>query len=181
MGKLRMPSWLKKSKNDKKSQVSPQQHNPTTPQNDSEDTVPLPQSTDNSASQTTSPVECLEPQDLWGIAFGKLDEGQQAILSEIKSKLNSPDEQDNTKTEVAVDEVVRLTKDRYKKFQVKADGKLHQSSKKILNAALSFKEIIGAAAGLDPTQHAASVWAIVSIGLKVRTVYREQLDDESNG
>ncbi|KAL3495822.1 hypothetical protein BJX62DRAFT_233086 [Aspergillus germanicus] len=37
----------------------------------------------------------------------------------------------------------------------------------VINAALLFKDIIGSVAASDPTHHAASAWAIVSLGLTI--------------
>lgn len=168
MGKPRWLKWPKRSRKSKESHVSPHQDAPAAPLTVSDPNISISPPARDCTTQINSPVKSFEPQDLWGIAFGKLDGEQQAILSEIKPTLNSPDRQGRTKTELALDEVIQKTKERYEKFQEKADRKFHKSSSKILNAAISFKELIGAAAGLDPTQHAASVWAIVSLGLTVR-------------
>lgn len=67
-----------------------------------------------------------------------------------------------------LDEIIKVTEQKYEACQQKSDGTFRKSSRKIIDAVLSYKEIIGAAAGLDPTQHAASAWAVVSLVLKVR-------------
>ena len=166
MGKSRMRSLFKKLRKDEESQSPPPQRDPATPPSNSVATISI-QSANSGTSQSSLPVEPFQPQDLWTIAFDKLDAEQQAILSEIKPQTKSRDQQGPIDTKNVVDEVVDLTTERYRQFQIKASGRFHKSSRKILDAALSFKEVIGAAAGLDPTQHAASVWAMVSLGLTV--------------
>jgi hypothetical protein len=66
-----------------------------------------------------------------------------------------------------ISEVIQITEEQYEKHQQKANGTLRGSCQKIINAALSFKDIVSAVAAFDPTQHAASAWAIVSLGLTV--------------
>jgi hypothetical protein len=79
----------------------------------------------------------------------------------------SSDKETAPPTSLLISEVIQLTEEQYKNFRQNIDRKLRGSSQKIINAALSFKDIIGAVAASDPTHHAASVWAIVSLGLTV--------------
>jgi hypothetical protein len=77
------------------------------------------------------------------------------------------DKENRSQTEALIGEVIHLTKEQYKEYQQNVNRKLRTSSRKIINAALSFKDIISAVATFDPTQHAASAWAVVSLGLTV--------------
>jgi hypothetical protein len=104
---------------------------------------------------------------LWQTAYDQLDEEKRRILSTVRVTANPIDKENRTRTEVLIGEVIHLTKEQYEEFQQNGNGKFRTSSRKIINAALSFKDIIGAAAAFDPTQHAASAWAIVSLGLTV--------------
>ncbi|CAG8112978.1 unnamed protein product [Penicillium olsonii] len=175
MGKSRVRSLFKKLRKDEESQSPPPQRDPATPPSNSVATISIP-SANSGTSQASLPVELFQPQDLWTIAFDKLDAEQQAILSEVKPQTKSRDQQCPIETKNVVDEVVDLTTERYRQFQIKASGRFHKSSRRILDAALSFKEVIGAAAGLDPTQHAASVWAMVSLGLTMTENYHDRQD-----
>jgi hypothetical protein len=97
---------------------------------------------------------------LWSAAYNRLGDEERMVLSTSSNRETTP-------TSLLISDVIHLTEEQYKKFQQKVDGKLRESSQKIINAALSFKDIIGAVAASDPTHHAAGVWAIVSLGLTV--------------
>ncbi|KAE8389594.1 NACHT and WD40 domain protein [Aspergillus alliaceus] len=115
--------------------------------------------------QTTQSIESFKPQDLWQIAYDQLDEEKQRILLTVKVTANPIDKENRTRTEDLIGEVIHLTKEQYEKYQQNANQRIRTCFRNILNAVLSFKDIIGTAATLDPTQHAASAWAIVSLGL----------------
>jgi hypothetical protein len=117
--------------------------------------------------QLAQSIQTFIPLDLWGTAYDQLDDEEQRILSTVRSPTNLGDEGNHSQTDVLVGEVIRLTEEQYEEYQQKASGKLRVSCRKIINAALSFKDVISAVAAFDPTQHAASAWAIVSLGLTV--------------
>jgi hypothetical protein len=104
---------------------------------------------------------------LWQTAYDQLDEEKRRILSTVKVTANSIDKENRTRTEVLIGEVIHLTKVQYEEFQQNGNRKFRTSSRKIINAALSFRDIVSAVVTFDPTQHAASAWAIVSLGLTV--------------
>ncbi|KAE8397387.1 hypothetical protein BDV37DRAFT_289476 [Aspergillus pseudonomiae] len=116
--------------------------------------------------RTTQSTEPFRPLDLWQTAYDQLDEEDQRVLSNVQVTANFD----------LVGEVIHLTTEQYEQYQQKATGKLRASSKKIINAILSFKDIIGAVAAFDPTQHAASVWAIVSLGLTMTQNHHDLRD-----
>jgi hypothetical protein len=102
---------------------------------------------------------------LWQSAFDKLGVEERTILSKIQASTNPNNDNKNSQALASVSEVIRLTEEQYEHSKV--NGKIRESSQRIINAALSFKEIISAVAASDPTHHAASAWAIVSLGLTV--------------
>lgn len=85
-----------------------------------------------------------------------------------------------------IEDVIEITEERYKEYQeggikiqksTGEDVNLRKLSRKILNAALSFKDIVNTTVPFDPTQHAANAWAVISLALSVRSPeqnHREQ-------
>ncbi|OJJ98902.1 hypothetical protein ASPACDRAFT_121692 [Aspergillus aculeatus ATCC 16872] len=132
------------------------------------------------ADQLIQSTQTSRPRDLWQAAYDQLDKSQRHVLS-INKKLIKPGTENNILGN-SIDQVIQITKEEYEKYHQTADGNFHKASRKIINAALSFKDIIGAVAALDPTQHAASVWNIVSLGLTMAKSYsasREALFESS--
>ncbi|KAE8334733.1 hypothetical protein BDV24DRAFT_172015 [Aspergillus arachidicola] len=134
----------------------------------------LPTSPSQSTIRTIQSAEPSRPLDLWKTAYGQLDEEDRRILSEVQVTASSIHQEDQPRD--LIEEVIRLTTEQYEQYQQEATGKLRTSSRKIINAALSFKDIIGAVATFDPTQHAASAWAIVSLGLTMTKNHQDLRD-----
>lgn len=125
-------------------------------------------------TQDTSPSE-----DLWKCAYDKLHPEERDILSTAQAGARSEKEGRFSQTGAIVDSVIQITEKQYKEYQqggVKIrrstgeDIDLRKLSRKILNAALSFKDVITAVVAFDPTHYAASAWAVVSLGLIVSLV-----------
>ena len=129
-----------------------------------------------STIRTTQSIEPFKPQDLWQIAYDQLGEEKQRILATVKVTANPIDKENQTRTEDLIGEVIYLIKEQCEKYHQNINGKIRTCSRNILNAALSFKDIVGAAATFDPTQHAASAWAIVSLGLTVCYISRQMIE-----
>jgi hypothetical protein len=136
----------------------------------------LPSTNDPEVSQTQL-NENAQPQDLWQVAYGKLTTSDQQILS--SAQLNDDGSGRHIRTEQVLDQVIQTTKDRYEAYQKGGfkiqwsraeDINLRDAAQKILNATLSFKDIISAVVTFDPTGHASSAWMIVSLGLTVRKI-----------
>ena len=114
---------------------------------------------------------------MWQVAYSKLTPSSQQILS--SAQLTDDSSGRLVRTEQVLDQVIQATKDRYEACQ-KGGFPIHQSrvgdinlrdvAQKILNATLSFKDIINTVVAFDPTGHASSAWMIVSLGLKVREI-----------
>jgi hypothetical protein len=128
---------------------------------DSTTNVPLP----TSPSQSTQPTQPMV--DLWKTAYDQLDDEKKKILSTSQTRTNWNNEGKQSQTEDLINKVIQETEEQYEKYQKETHKEFRESAKKIIDAALSFKNIISAVAAFDPTQHAASAWAIVSLGLTV--------------
>ncbi|KAJ6024792.1 hypothetical protein N7540_005589 [Penicillium herquei] len=117
------------------------------------------------AIQPRQSFETFHPKDLWQTAYDRLDETQQQILLRTESSPHS----DNKKTgsRQLIDEIIQVTKQQYEGYQQKSDKTFRKASRKIIDSLLSYSEIISAVSGLDPTQHAASAWAVVTLVLKI--------------
>lgn len=120
------------------------------------------------AASTTKP-------DLWQRAFDEIEPKEQQLIQSIlltqpHKDINSSDSDVNTDPGVmdrlkALTGVIEAVKTQYEIDQRKS--KIKEPTQKIIKAALSFKDLIQAAVAFDPTGHATSVWAIVSLGLTV--------------
>lgn len=123
--------------------------------------------------EPTKPESVNPPllENLWQSAYNRLDPKEQHVLTQLESKGNG-----TTPTAAIIDKVIQTTEEEYERYQGRAlkirrstgeDIDLRSFSHKIINAALSFKHIVDAVVALDPTQHAASAWTVVSLGLTV--------------
>lgn len=118
-------------------------------------------------------------EDLWKSAYDELKPEEQVILSTVQVSAESESEESFSQAGHIVDGVIQITENQYKEYQ-QGGIKIHRStgevidirrvSRKILDAALSFKDVITAVVAFDPTHHAASAWAVVSLGLTVSHV-----------
>lgn len=125
-------------------------------------------------------AESENSKDLWQVAFEKLPGEDQQILSTQPVSAHSTisnNQNGYSKTLAVVDDVVQITGKQYEEYQNgslkikwglgEKDINLRDTMQRILNAALSFKDIISAVTAFDPTGHASSAWALVSLGLTV--------------
>ncbi|KAI9036194.1 WD40 repeat-like protein [Aspergillus affinis] len=121
-------------------------------------------------------------ENLWKSAYDELKPEEQVILSLAQASTESEKEESVSRAGHIVDKVIQITEKQYKEYQ-QGGLKIHRPtgkdidfrkvSRKILNAALSFKDVITAVVAFDPTHHAASAWAVVSLGL---TIAQNRLD-----
>lgn len=158
-------------------------HRPNTPEPEKAGIQAGPTSQTSASSQDSINQAQDSPhlQDLWQTAYDQLDQKEQQTLS-TEAIYTQPESNKNgcSQTELMIEKVIERTKQQYKHYQNgglkirRSTGKyigLRKLSRNIIDAALSFKDIIGAVVAYDPTHHAASAWAVVSLGLTVR--YRE--------
>ncbi|KAB8238710.1 WD40-repeat-containing domain protein [Aspergillus alliaceus] len=120
-----------------------------------------------SNSHSNQPTQYSEPTDLWSAAYNQLGDEERRILSTITIPRTPTERKNLPQTALLISEVIQLTEKQYQNHQQRADKRLRESFQKIINAALSFKDIVDAVVAFDPTYHAASAWAIVSLGLTV--------------
>ncbi|KAE8155586.1 hypothetical protein BDV40DRAFT_115364 [Aspergillus tamarii] len=118
--------------------------------------------------------------DLWQRGFDDLEpEKQQLIKSIPMPKYNKTIECNDVKLNPdtvarlkALNGVVETVKTQYEIDQEKS--RIKEPAQKIVKAVLSFQDFIQAAVTFDPTGHATSVWAVVSVGLTMTQNYRSQ-------
>jgi hypothetical protein len=127
--------------------------------------IARPPTSSQPAIQLLQSIETFQPKDLWQAAYDQLDEKQQQILLRTQSSPESEEKKAGSRE--LIDEIIHVTKLQYEAYQQKSDNTLRKTSRKIIDALLSYRDIISTVAGLDPTQHVASAWAVVSLGLKV--------------
>ncbi|CRG89821.1 Vegetative incompatibility protein HET-E-1 [Talaromyces islandicus] len=113
--------------------------------------------------------------NLWQTAYGQLDEKERDILSTEQAPTDWSDCGNHPQSNVLIDKVILLTEKQYEEYQQK-DGKLRQSCQKIINAPLSFKDIVSAVAAAAPTHLAATAWTIVSLGLTIAQNHNDRRD-----
>ncbi|KAL4756596.1 uncharacterized protein BDW70DRAFT_164328 [Aspergillus foveolatus] len=124
-----------------------------------------------SSTQPNLSRQSLTPKDLWSAAYDQLSDEERKILSTVQDPTTLNDLESPPTIALLISKVIHLTEKQYENFQQKADRRLRESSHKVINAALSFKDIIGTVVASDPTHHAASAWAIVSLGLTITQNY----------
>ena len=113
-------------------------------------------------------------RNLWQEAYDQISEKERDVLSHRRAPDGDVNHQSPTIS--VVENVIQTTEKRYQEYQEgglkirRSSGKdidIRGSCQKIINAALSFKDVISAVSAFDPTSHAASAWAVVSLGLTV--------------
>ncbi|KAL4756008.1 uncharacterized protein BDW70DRAFT_166876 [Aspergillus foveolatus] len=124
-----------------------------------------------SSIQLNLSTQSLTPKNLWSAAYDQLCDEERKVLSTVQNSTTLNDLENPPPIATLISKVIHLTEKQYKDFQQRADRRLRESSHKVINAALSFKDIIGTVAASDPTHHAASAWAIVSLGLTITQNY----------
>ncbi|KAL4887975.1 hypothetical protein BDV59DRAFT_150820 [Aspergillus ambiguus] len=118
--------------------------------------------------------------DLWQRAFDELKQEQQQLIKSIpmpKSnntiQCNGANMNPDTVSRLkALSGVVETVKIQYEIDQEKS--KIKEPAQKIVKAVLDFQGFIQAAMSFDPTGHATSAWAVVSLGLNITQNYRSQ-------
>lgn len=160
-----------------KSRNAAQQPSKAAVQSDHTPAIPVSVSSSQLSKKATQSKDTFLPQDLWQSSFDQLDPEKKDILSQIHASVpTNIDEANHPQTTVIINDIIQITKERYEKYQqgglkiprsTGEDIDFRKQSQKIINAALSFKEIINTATNFDPTHHAASAWAVISLGLTV--------------
>jgi hypothetical protein len=129
------------------------------------------QSVDDSSIQHVS--SSTTKPDLWQRAFDEIEPKEQQLIRSIliPKSLKNMDSGDLNTDPGAVDRlkalnsVIKTVKIQYEIDQGRS--RIKEPTQKIIKAVLSFRELIQTFVAFDPTGHATSVWAIVSLGLTV--------------
>ena len=135
-------------------------------------------SSSGSRFPNTRSTECSERKDLWQAAYDQLDKTQQRVLSAVgvAAQPNGYGYDYETQTRQILDGIIQTTKEEYEKYQAGGlkirglkgeDINIRNTSEKIINAALSVKDVVSTVVAFDPTCHAHCAWATVSLGLTV--------------
>jgi hypothetical protein len=118
-----------------------------------------------------------ESRDLWGTAYAQLNPKEQEILLKDDQhhqgkRSKRADGRNEAEIIQLLERVIETTEQQYRTSREKGtDGRkisVRETSVRILNAVLSYREVVGAATALDPTGLATKVWKLVSQGLLVR-------------
>ncbi|CAI7584165.1 unnamed protein product [Penicillium crustosum] len=116
-----------------------------------------------------------DPPDLWQAAFQQLDvKHKSALMTKWSDPGNGTKSTDATGLDIkiALDKVIDTVKEQYEIGKLKDEKKwLNGAPQKILGAVLALQSNISAIVACDPTGHAASAWAVISLGL---SNYRNQ-------
>ena len=111
-----------------------------------------------------------EAKGFWQMAYDELTESDQNTLATLlPATATKPQDAGGARTKEILDEVVKATETQYKE-KGRKDG-IRATAHKILNSVLSFQDVVSNIAKFDPTGYASSAWAIVSLGLTVRSLH----------
>ncbi|KAK4927055.1 hypothetical protein LTR66_016315, partial [Elasticomyces elasticus] len=138
---------------------------------------------DSSMNPASKPISKPDPPakpDLWQRAFDALEPEKQQLIKSISiAKSDKTIDPSDVDINIGVvdrlnilNEVVDTVKTQYEIDQAKS--RIREPAQKIITSVLGFQDLIQAAVGFDPTGHATSVWAIVSLGLNTTQNYRSQ-------
>jgi hypothetical protein len=123
-------------------------------------TGPVDPKTDDSKSNN------YDAKDYWQMAYEEVIKSDQNILTTLlPSTATEPQDAGRARTKEILDDVVKATEMQYRENQRK--NYMRGTAHKIINAALSFQDIVSNVVKFDPTGYASSAWAIVSLGLTV--------------
>lgn len=129
-------------------------------------------------SETKQPtIEQNQPkptivEDLWHAAYQSLGEDEKSRLDSIPGDLLQGSHNDHSAVKppisTVLEDVIVTVETQFKVRKMKNDtSRVRKAAKGILDTAYSMQSFIGSIAAADPTGHAATAWAVVSLGLKV--------------
>ncbi|GLA12591.1 hypothetical protein AnigIFM62618_008538 [Aspergillus niger] len=113
---------------------------------------------------------------LWEEAFGQLEYNDQVALMSNPTNATDNNEPTSSGLEDVLDKVIETVKTQSEIRKLKSDTRISEGARAILNAALALQSNISALVASDPTGHASSAWAVISLGLTITQNYREQQD-----
>ena len=171
---------------------------PSCPKADPNSNLPSPDSNSVSSSDVDVPKDQLakgitastendrhymsQTEDLWVLAWDRLDDQSRAILNSTPESLGVG----SLSARQAIEKVKDQTETAYSSYLQKGPtvkiGKgteinIRTQAKKILSSTIAFKSCIDAVAGSDPSGHASAAWAIVSFALTLAANDQDRIDD----
>lgn len=154
-------------------------HEDCTPQPIGEEREPPAAANDHPSDQTnngTNPDDTINREtkqpsvftkDFWETAYQSLNQDEQSKLDLIRKQ---SDERESIS--VVLDGTVETVKTQYELRKMKNDGsKVRSWTKSILGATLAAQDVISGLVSVDPSGHASTAWAVVSLGLKVSKIH----------
>ncbi|OJJ29741.1 hypothetical protein ASPWEDRAFT_32979 [Aspergillus wentii DTO 134E9] len=134
----------------------------------------------DSDKPNTKPEEEYHPPDLWQAAYDQLEEDKRLILEIGHPDINVSNEDDaaSSKLEVILGGVIETVQKQHEIRELKRENstQVRKHAGTILNAAFILQDSISKVVGCDPTGHASTAWAVVSLGLMMTQNYRDQQD-----
>ncbi|KAL4928943.1 uncharacterized protein BDV17DRAFT_298409 [Aspergillus undulatus] len=119
--------------------------------------------------------------DHWKMAYDRLSEAEQNTLSTLLPATPTQPHNSHSRTKEILNRVLETTEKQYEECQGSRIT-IRATAHKILNSALSFQDTVSNIVRFDPTGHASSAWAIVSLALtmaKNHADLRDALFDSS--
>ncbi|KAL4963600.1 uncharacterized protein BDV14DRAFT_201791 [Aspergillus stella-maris] len=149
--------------------------NPDIPGNLRTSNSPGPKSLKSSTTASTGPSKQSSVErprkDFWEIAYQSMSEDEQSSLNALRYRRG------NGSISAVLDDTITTVEAQFEIRQLKDNSSsVRRATKAILDAAFSAKEIIAGITAVDPTGHASSAWAVVSLGLKIAQNDRELQD-----
>lgn len=119
----------------------------------------------------TSKTENNDTKDYWQIAYNELTESDRNTLATpFGTAATDHREAGCGQTKDILEQVVKATEAQYRENQNK--NGIRATAHRILDSALSFQDVVSNVVRFDPTGYASSAWAIVSLGLTVRSPHQ---------
>ncbi|KAJ5647182.1 hypothetical protein N7490_003554 [Penicillium lividum] len=149
-----------------------------------EPVTPVPTTPGETLKAQPQPIDPSTPQDLWQCAFEQLDQKDQDVLRSGHQSVSKERDEIDFRPKNIVEQVIESTENMYHEYQQEGgikvknpmgeDVELRKVAEKILNAAISVQNVINKGVACDPTGHAASAWALVSLGLTMTRNHQDR-------
>ena len=112
------------------------------------------------------PAVAEQSRVLWDEAFARLDQKKKDLFSNI-TEPQGPEVMDEIEEQIkALYRDHQVRESRINRVESKSDIML-AAAKKILSSVLWFKNLVDGIVACDPSGHASTAWAIISLGLKM--------------
>ncbi|KAJ5712977.1 uncharacterized protein N7483_010158 [Penicillium malachiteum] len=107
-----------------------------------------------------------DENDLWETAYRSLKHEERSILDAIRNENASA-----MAISAVLEDIITTIETQFEIREKRNDtSKIRKAAKHILDIACSTQSSVASIAAADPISHAATAWAIVSLGLKVNMI-----------